>query len=111
MKVIRPVILSLLTALALGAAVAPAAPVPAAPGGWERVETPRHAPESDDVRVFTSGRWVYVVTPARVRVELLTVLGQKLTEATLPPGSHRFLIDARGIYVLRAASSTYRITL
>ena len=72
---------------------------------------PRGGQPADDVKVFTSGRWVYVVAPAEVRVELLTVLGQKLTEATLPPGSHRFFIDARGIYVLRAASSTFRITL
>ncbi len=101
----------MLAAVAAAAGRPAAAPLPAPLSGWERVEAPRGAQPSGELRVYTSGRWVYVVTPSGVKVELLTVLGQRLTEATLPAGSHRYLINARGIYLLRADSSTYRITL
>lgn len=77
---------------------------------WEAATLPR--PQSKpDIEVMTSGQWVYVSSPTAVRVSLLTVLGQTLTEAELPAGVHRFRIASRGIYILRVSSSTYRITL
>ncbi|MCM1029577.1 MAG: hypothetical protein NC342_08350 [Pseudoflavonifractor sp.] len=79
--------------------------------GWEKADAPRRSLAPGALEVVTSGQWVYVSSSEEVKVEILTVLGQTLTCDTLPPGTHRFHIGARGIYILRAASSTYRITL
>lgn len=77
---------------------------------WETAELPR--PQSrPGVEVMTAGQWVYVSAPRSVKVSLLTVLGQPLTEAVLPAGVYRFRLASRGVYILRVASYTYRITL
>ena len=93
-------------------AVAPAAPGPVRPlnlKGWEEAAFPRQAVE--EIEVVASGKYVYVASTQPVKVTILTVLGQPLTDVTLPAGSHRFHISTRGIYILRAGSLTFRIKI
>lgn len=100
---------STLAALALSLAA-----LAATPKGWEASEAPIGVVspvQGGDIEVATSGTWVYVVTPRASRVTILTVLGQPLTDVTLPAGSYRFRLSSRGIYILRVASSTFRITI
>lgn len=94
-----------------------ASPVAAAGGaprpGWESVDSPAGLaePAQGETEVAVRGGYVYVVTGSVTRVCILTVLGQPLTETNLQPGCHRFRIASRGIYILRAGQSTFRITI
>lgn len=84
-------------------------PQPASPR-WEQVD--EAAPEPDEE--FSAGvrnGYLYVWLARPCQVELFTILGQPVARATLPGGASRLRLPARGIYILKAGSSTKRITM
>ena len=74
---------------------------------WEGVS--RDSDSNIDVSVKDG--YVYVATPRKVTVKLFTILGQLISEATLDAGTHRLRISARGVYILKAGTSTRRVTI
>lgn len=111
MKTLRRLILAAL--LLLAAALSAAAGSQRLPKGWDSVDPPASAQqiEPDETEILTLNGYVYVIARREVKVAILTVLGQPVTEVTLPAGCHRFRIASRGIYILRADTSTFRITI
>lgn len=77
---------------------------------WEQVDTV--APElSDNVTVAVRDNYIYVTVERPTAVKLFTILGQPVSQATIPAGTSRFKVSARGIYILKAGSLTRRITI
>lgn len=98
--------------IAVAAVVTAAGAVPA----WEHVQTPPAAlvevieADSHTATVVADGYiYIYLAQPAQVK--LFSILGQPITTETLPAGVHRLRLSTRGIYLLRAGSTTRRITL
>lgn len=84
--------------------------------GWETVErVPAEAVErmtvQDEVPVAVVGGYVYVVLRRPVTIGLFTILGQPLVQSTLQPGSYRFRISRRGIYLLKTGPTIRRLTV
>lgn len=79
---------------------------------WETVETVVAAePSPDDFEVNVRDNYIYVYVSRPTTVRLLTILGQPVSQANLPAGTSRFRVRARGIYILKAGSSTRRVTV
>ncbi len=89
--------------------MAPAAAAPPPPL-WETVDNVV-ADTADDLAVTVRDRYIYVSVPRSTDVKLFTILGQPIARATLPAGTSRFKVSARGIYILKAGSITKRITI
>lgn len=97
--------------LAVAAAVmAPAAAAPPSVPLWETVDN-IVAGINDDIEVTVREQYIYVSVPKHTGVKLFTILGQPVAQATLPPGTSRLKVGARGIYILKAGSITKRITI
>ncbi|MBJ2187312.1 MAG: hypothetical protein JFR41_01585 [Muribaculaceae bacterium] len=97
--------------LTLGAALTvPATAAPAQKSRWEQVET---APGdlSEELAVVVRDNYIYVTVYRPTAVKLFTILGQPVSQVTLPAGTSRFKVAARGIYILKAGSTTRRITI
>ncbi len=97
--------------LTLGAALTvPATAAPAQKSRWEQVET---APGdlSEELAVVVRDNYIYVTIYRPTAVKLFTILGQPVSQVTLPAGTSRFKVAARGIYILKAGSTTRRITI
>ena len=62
-----------------------------------------------DVKVV-DGAIVLTLT-RQSNVKLFTILGQLVAEKQLEPGTWRFPLSARGIYILKTGSATRRITI
>lgn len=92
---------------AMLAAPAVAAPAPVA---WETVDT-TVSDQADDFVVTVRDNYIYVTVSQPTGVKLFTILGQPIAQATLQPGTSRFKVGARGIYILKAGSTTKRITI
>lgn len=90
--------------------MAPAAAAPPPPPAWEAVDTVV-AEAADDLAVSVRDQYIYVSVPRPTGVKLFTILGQPIAQATLPAGTSRFRVSARGIYILKAGSITKRITI
>ncbi len=89
--------------------VAVAAPVweKVAATPMELVETPSQ--EIADARVV-DGAIVLTLNSAST-VKVFTILGQLVAQQKLEAGTWRLPLSSRGIYILKAGSSTKRITL
>lgn len=90
-------------------------PADAAVRTWEDAEQfPVHVEQTsqpDDVTVAVHEGYVYVLVRQTTHVKLFTLLGQVIVQDTLKPGIYRYKLTSRGIYLLKAGTSTRRITL
>lgn len=83
---------------------------------WEAVERlPGQAMEQmsqqEDVSVAVVDGYVYVTLRQRTNLGLFTILGQPLARGEYQPGSYRFRIARRGIYLLKAGPVIRRLIL
>lgn len=62
-----------------------------------------------DIRVKDG--YLYITTNEEVTVKVFSILGQLISQQTIPVGTYRLHLPARGIYILKAGSVTRRITV
>lgn len=99
-------------ALLLVGLVAPVSvAAPAQSQRWETVETVIAELSDESVDVAVREQYVYVFTPQPVNIKLFTILGQLVSQASLPAGTSRLKVSTRGIYILKAGTVTRRITI
>ena len=55
--------------------------------------------------------YIYLWSDKPVTVKLFSILGQLISQETVKPGLHRIRLASRGIYILRAGTTTRRITI
>ncbi len=84
---------------------------------WEEVNNPpvevmMESTESENpVHSTVKDGYIYITSTAPVTVKVFTILGQLISSETIPAGTHRLRINARGIYILKIGGSTRRITI
>lgn len=88
---------------------------------WETVDTPgrifteqqqqRTDPEDSAADIAVRDSNIYVSASRQVNVKVFTILGQLISQATLPAGTHRLHINAKGIYILKIGATTRRVTI
>ncbi|MDE6814361.1 MAG: T9SS type A sorting domain-containing protein, partial [Duncaniella sp.] len=55
---------------------------------------------------------IYVTSQHQVSVKVFTILGQLISQETLPAGTHRLQMSAKGIYILKIGTNiTRRVTI
>jgi len=107
----RRLLAILIVALA-GMATAIAAGVPT----WEEVTAPMPAVVQSmemegETEIVVRDGYIYLWCEKPVTVKLFSILGQQISQETVKPGLHRMRIASRGIYILRAGTTTRRITI
>ena len=109
----RRLIVTILFALGLSLAQAGA---PA----WEAVEGAMRMPAAvaadqragaEKVEVAVRDEFIYVVTPRQTSVKVFTILGQMVSSVQLQPGTHRLRLSAKGIYIVKAGTTTHRVII
>lgn len=108
-KLLRHILLPLCIAAA-AMAVQAAPPAQQAAPRWEQMETVE-TELTDDVSVTVRDGHIYVTVTKPSQIKLFTILGQPISQVTLPPGTSRFKVTARGIYILKIGSITRRVTI
>lgn len=83
---------------------------------WEEVTSPLPAvvqslENESDVGIIVVDGYIYVSSEKPVTIKIFSILGQLISQQSLKPGMHRIKLDSRGIFILRAGSTTRRITL
>lgn len=66
---------------------------------------------TDSIEVGVSDGCIYVSCARPVTVKVFTILGQLIGQETLQAGTHRLRIASKGIYILKAADVTRRVTI
>lgn len=84
---------------------------------WEEVDAPPVAlielQDSDEETAVITVKegYIYVTSEEKVTVKVFTILGQLISQETLPGGTHRFLMKAKGIYILKIGDRTHRVAI
>ncbi len=84
---------------------------------WETVDAPdrmftemRSDPEAQ-AEMAVRDNFIYIAAPRPVTVKVFTILGQLISQTTLPAGIHRLPMSAKGVYIIKIGSSTRRVTI
>ncbi len=100
-----------LVMVALSAVTFTASAAPA----WEKIASaPSEIVESVEgstVEAKVADGAVVLSIGSKTDVKVFTILGQLVAHRTLEAGVWRLPLSARGIYILKAGSSTYRLTI
>ena len=75
------------------------------------VTPPSDERNDDGVSVTVHDGYIYVTTAQPVTVRVMTILGQPISQHTLPEGTSRLKVSARGIYILKAGNRNHRVTI
>lgn len=83
---------------------------------WESVDSPgriftEQRADAEAVDVAVRDSCIYVTSPRQVSVKVFTILGQLISQETLPAGTHRLQMSAKGIYILKLGTTTRRVTI
>ncbi|MCM1521627.1 MAG: hypothetical protein NC039_03115 [Muribaculaceae bacterium] len=89
-----------------------------APPRWEGVNVPppgvtavEPGREQGQIDVSVRDGYIYVRTYTKETVKVFTILGQLISSETLPAGTHRLRMTAKGIFILKTETATRRVTL
>ena len=83
---------------------------------WESLDTPgniftEQRIDTDGVELVVRDNTIYIMSQKPVSVKVFTILGQLVTQDTLPAGAHRLQMKTKGIYILKIGTTTRRVTI
>ena len=66
---------------------------------------------TDGVEIFQRNGTIIIRTQRPVQVRVFTILGQLVSQATLPAGTSELKLNTRGIYMVKGGSITQKVAL
>ena len=66
---------------------------------------------TDGVEIFQRSGSIIIRTQRTVQVKVFTILGQLVSQATLPPGTSELRLNTRGIYMVKVGNVTQKVAL
>lgn len=77
----------------------------------QSVSTSNSLHQSDGVEIATRNGTIIIKNQERENVTVLTILGQTISQTTLPPGVHELKIGTHGIFIVKVGNHAVRIAL
>ena len=83
--------------------------------GWEalkaeRAQTQRIASTSE-IEIKAVRGMIYVITSRNVNIKIFTILGSRIADDNLSPGSYQFAVPAHGVYIIKAGDLTCKVAV
>ncbi len=69
------------------------------------------AKATDGVEIFQRSGTIIIRTQRPVQVKVFTILGQLVSQATLPAGTSELRLGSRGIYMVKVGNITQKVAL
>ncbi len=66
---------------------------------------------SDGIEIYGNRGTITIVTPKRITVRVYTILGQIVSQSTLPSGTFELKLGTRGIYLVRIGNITQKVAI
>lgn len=82
---------------------------------WEPVKTEptnlKSIAKDTDVEIKASPGTIIIISAKGDRVKVFTILGQLVSDETIPAGMSRFQINAHGVYIIKVGDLTCKVAL
>ena len=66
---------------------------------------------SDGIEIYGNRGTITIVTPKCITVRVYTILGQIVSQSTLPSGTFELKLGTRGIYLVRIGNITQKVAI
>ena len=83
--------------------------------GWEATKQEKVQAQtvaSDQELEIKTGRGIiYVSSTKSVNIKIFTILGSRIADDTLSPGTYHFVVPAHGVYIIKAGDITCKVAV
>lgn len=83
--------------------------------GWEPVKTEKTQGQrvvyDSELEIKTSGGIIYVNTSRNVNIKIFTILGSRIADDNLTPGSYQFAVPTHGVFIIKAGDLTCKVAV
>lgn len=83
--------------------------------GWEAVKTEKitgqHVVSETDIEIKAGGGIIYVNTTKHLNIKIFTILGSRIADDNLAPGSYQFVVPAHGVYIVKTGDLTCKVAV
>ena len=83
--------------------------------GWETVNTEKaqtqHVVSDSEIEIRAGGGMIYVNTSRHLNIKIFTILGSRISEDNLAPGTYQFVVPTHGVYIIKAGDLTCKVAV
>lgn len=83
--------------------------------GWETVkaENPQaqHIASDSELEIKTGRGVIYISSTRNLNVKIFTILGSRIADDNLTPGSYQFSVPTHGVYIIKAGDLTCKVAV
>ena len=87
----------------------------ASAAGWEPVKTERthgqRVGADSEIEIRTAGGTIFVTASRHIKIEIFTILGSRIAEDNLAPGSYQFTVPTHGVFIIKAGDLTCKVAV
>lgn len=109
MKSLRRLLVSFALLLSL------AAPLPSMSKGWEpskaNKEQYRLMASASELEIRAGGGVIHLTCSRPVNIKIFTILGSRIADDNLAPGSYQFAVPTHGVYLIKAGDITCKVAV
>lgn len=83
--------------------------------GWETLKTEptnmQTVARLQEIEIKSASLQIVVTTNHPVQIKVFTILGQQISNETLPAGTSRLTVSAHGVYIVKVGDYTCKLAL
>lgn len=83
--------------------------------GWESLKQEKVSGQrvmaGSEVEIMTTSGLIFVNTTRTVNIKIFTILGSRIADDNLSPGSYQFAVPTHGVYIIKAGDLTCKVAV
>ena len=91
------------------------ASMPAYSKGWEPLKSEKgqshRIAATSEIEIKAVRGIIYVTTSRNVNIKIFTILGSRIADDNLSPGSYQFVVPTHGVYIIKAGDLTCKVAV
>ena len=91
------------------------APVLCEAKGWENVRPEKmeghHVMSAPELEIKVGGGSIFISSTKHINIKIFTILGSRIADDNLAPGSYQFAVPTHGVYIVKAGELTCKVAV
>ena len=83
--------------------------------GWEPVKSEKTQGQKvisdSEVEIRSGSGTIFITTSKNVNIKIFTILGSRIAEDNLAPGTYQFAVPTHGVFIIKAGTLTCKVAL
>ena len=83
--------------------------------GWEGVKPEKaqgnHVVSDSEIEIKAGGGIIFINTTKNINIKIFTILGSRISDENLAPGTYQFTVPTHGVYIIKAGDLTCKVAV